>query len=79
MGKGGAGGVAQSMTDTYLNSSLCDTRLGTMNLYSEIYIYWIFKTGSLCVALAILETCFQDQAGLELTEICLLLPPKYWD
>ena len=25
------------------------------------------------------QSPFVDQAGLELTQICLLLPPKYWD
>jgi hypothetical protein len=35
-----------------------------------------FEIGLLCVALTVLELSV-DQAGLELTEICLCLPPKY--
>ena len=34
-----------------------------------------FKTGFLCVALAVLELALVDEAGLELTEIHLPLPP----
>jgi hypothetical protein len=33
---------------------------------------------SLC-NLSFSETCFVDQAGLKLKEICLPLPPKFWD
>ena len=37
----------------------------------------MFETGLHCViALAVLEL---DQVDLELTEICLFLPPKCWD
>ena len=35
-----------------------------------------FSTGFLCVALGILEL---DQAGLQLTEMRLSLPPECWD
>ena len=38
---------------------------------------WFLETGSLCVALAILELTV-DHAGLELTETLLLLPPQCW-
>jgi hypothetical protein len=38
---------------------------------------FLFKTEFLCAALTVLE-CSVDDAGLELTEIHLLLPPKYW-
>ena len=34
---------------------------------------------SICIALACSGTCSVDQAGLELTEICLPLPPECWD
>ena len=36
---------------------------------------------SLCIVGAYPEACFVDQAGLELTEICLLLPllPECWN
>ena len=37
-----------------------------------------FKTCFLCVALAVLELALVDQAGLQLTEIHLLLPPEGW-
>ena len=38
-----------------------------------------FKMGFLCVALElVLELALIDQAGLELTEILLLLPPECW-
>jgi hypothetical protein len=37
------------------------------------------KTGFLCIALAVLELAFVDQAVLERTEICLFLPLKCWD
>jgi hypothetical protein len=37
-----------------------------------------FKIGFLC-SLGSPGTHSIDQAGLELTEICLPLPPKYWD
>ena len=39
-----------------------------------------FKTESVCVVLAGLElTVYVDQAGLELTEYCLPLPPECWN
>ena len=38
-----------------------------------------FETRFLYVtALAVLELAFVDQAGFELTEICLPLPPECW-
>jgi hypothetical protein len=40
---------------------------------------FIFKTGFLCVALAVLELGSVDQDGLELTEIHLPLPPECRD
>ena len=44
------------------------------------YIYLFFETGFFCVALEpVLELALVDQAGLELTEICLPLPPECWD
>ena len=42
-------------------------------------LFSFFETGFLCVALAVLELALVDQAGLELTEICLPLPSKGWD
>ena len=50
-------------------------------LYPEtgegMFFFLFFKPGILCVtALAVLEPALVDQAGLELTEIHLPLPPK---
>ena len=39
----------------------------------------LFKTGFLCVSLAVPGSHSVDQAGLQLTEICLSLSPKCWD
>jgi hypothetical protein len=41
----------------------------------RVFFFSPHETGFLCVALAVLETCSVDQAGLELTEICLPLLP----
>lgn len=38
----------------------------------------LFETGSLYVVLAVLKL-FVDNAILELADICLPLPPKYWE
>ena len=44
------------------------------------FYFSFFKTGIFCVtAPDVLELAFVDQAGLELTEICLPLSPEYWD
>jgi hypothetical protein len=39
---------------------------------------FVFETGFLCVALAILELTLQTRLALN-SEICLSLPPKCWD
>ena len=49
-----------------------------------VYFYfWFFKIGFLCVVPVVLVVlgcpCSVDQAGLELIEILLPLPPKCWD
>ena len=42
--------------------------------------FLFFETGFLCVALEpVLELAIVDQAGLELREIHLPLPPECWD
>ena len=41
--------------------------------------FFFFKTGFLCSFGACPGTYLVDQAGLELTEICLSLPPECWD
>ena len=47
-----------------------------LQMIRQMYV----KTGFLCVTvLAGLELALVDQTGLELTEICLHLPPKCWD
>ena len=43
-----------------------------------VYLFWFFKTGFLCSFRACPGTHSIDQAGLELTEICLALPPECW-
>ena len=49
-------------------------------LFLLTYLLWFSETGFLCViALAVLELALVDQAGLELTEILLPLPPECWD
>ena len=45
-----------------------------------LFCFLFFETGFLCVTvLAVLELVLIDQAGLELTEISLLLLPDCWD
>ena len=45
-----------------------------MLLFISFFVLFSFsETGFLCVVLAVLKLCFVDQAGLEFTEICLLL------
>ena len=42
--------------------------------------FFFFETGFLRSFLVpVLELALVDQAGLELTEICLSLPPECWD
>ena len=42
--------------------------------------FFVFEIWVLCVALvSVLELALVDQAGLELIEIHLPLPPKCWD
>jgi hypothetical protein len=44
------------------------------------FIFFYFETGSLYIALAVLElTHYADQAGLKLIEIHPPPPPKDWD
>ena len=48
-------------------------------LFVCIYYYFgLFETGSPC-SVSWPGTHYIDLAGLELTEICLSLPPKCWD
>ena len=49
------------------------------NFFFVFCFFWFFETGFLCSFGACPGTPFVDQAGLKLTEIGLLLPPKCWD
>ena len=50
-------------------------------IHKFVYLFvWFFKTDFLCVTAQVtLKLIFVDQAGLELIEICLPLPPECWD
>ena len=46
----------------------------------DLFFFFGFSRKDLCVALeSDMELDLVDQTGLEITEICLPLPPKYWD
>ena len=46
----------------------------------SFFFFFGFSRQGFCVALEpVLELALVDQAGLDLTEIRLPLPPKYWD
>ena len=48
-------------------------------LFVCLFLFLFLETG-FCVALKpVLELALVEQAGLELTEICLPLPPECWD
>ena len=58
------------------------------NIYTLYYYYYYFVVVVVAVLVCFVETRFLcvialavlvDQAGLELTEIILTLPPKCWD
>ena len=47
--------------------------------HAFIAFFWFFQTGFLCVAFGVYPgTHSGEQAGLELTEMHLPLPPKSW-
>ena len=46
-------------------------------LWGFFFFFGFFEIGFLCVCYP--RNHFVDYAGLELTQICLLLPPKCWD
>ena len=48
-------------------------------LFFNFFLFWFFETGFSVALEAVLELALIDQAGLQLTEICLLLPPNSWD
>lgn len=41
-----------------------------------VLLGWFYETGSYCTALAGLELASIDQAGLQLTDICMPLPSE---
>ena len=45
----------------------------------NLFFFFILETGFLCSLEPVLELALLDQAGLELTEICLLLSLECWD
>jgi hypothetical protein len=47
-------------------------------IYLFIYLFWFFETGSLCIALAVLELTLQTRLASN-SEIRLPLPPECWD
>ena len=51
----------------------------SLDILFVVCLFCFSKKGFLCVALAVLEVALVDQAGLELTEIRLSLPPECWD
>ena len=52
----------------------------TDSLLFFLYFFVFFLGQGFSVVLdALLEVALVDQAGLELTEICLPLPPEWWD
>ena len=55
--------------------------LSSFPLIVRLGFYWFFKTEFLLRAALepVLELALVDQACLELTEICLPLPPECWD
>ena len=61
-------------------ASFCDSCVYSQHrAHSFVCLLFFFKTGFLCVtAVGFPGTCFVDQAGLELTEIRLYLPPECW-
>ena len=66
--------------NTYVVFSHLIKMLKAIQMEKECCCCCCFETGFLCVtALTVLELALVDQAVLELTEICLPLPPKCWD
>jgi hypothetical protein len=50
-----------------------------MNLILVFYLFVCFETGCFCLTACFTTTPSVDQAGLELTDILLPLPPEFWD
>ena len=70
----------QCMYSISFYSSLCVSLSVSVSFSHLLLLLLFFETEFLCsTALIFSETCFIDQAGLELTEIYLPLPPKCWD
>jgi hypothetical protein len=43
-----------------------------------LFVFCFFKTGFLCIALAVLELTLSTRLASN-SEICLPLPPEHWD
>ena len=58
----------------------CSFFASSLGIYEEGFLFF-FETGSHYIALAALVLTIQttDQAGLELTDTYLTLPPEPWD
>jgi hypothetical protein len=61
---------------TSFSEDQCCRSINQIN--SSLPNFLFLKTGFLCIALAVLELSLQTRLALN-TEICLPLPPKYWD
>lgn len=61
--------------DVFMKYSLSSSELQGSVFY---WLFLVFKTGFLYVALAVLEVTLQTKLALNL-QICLSLPPKCWD
>ena len=63
------------MIETSLSDPLIYSILEDITFLTNYFLRQNFSV----TVLAVLELALVDQAGLELTEICLSLPPKCWD
>ena len=48
-------------------------------IFFVLFFVFILRQGFSVALEPVLELALVDQAGLELTEICLPLPPECWD
>ena len=64
------------------NFRICNhVGINNMKFFSEeffVCLFWFFKTGFLCIALAVLGLTLYTRLALN-SEIPLPLPPKCWD
>ena len=68
------------LTEQRLATKYYQMRFFCFVLFWFSLAFGFFETGFLYVkALAAVELALVDQADLDLTEICLCLPPRCWD